>query len=56
MKLRNAAPQSVADLGGGGGAQPARAPPPLLTHFYKNAPPFCTCAPPFETLKKKKSV
>ena len=35
-----------------GGAQPARA--PLLKHFSINAPPFCTCAPPFETLKKKK--
>ena len=39
-----------------GGAQPARAPPPPFeTFFYKcPPPPFCTCAPPFETLKKKK--
>ena len=41
---------AVADLGGGT-AGPC---PPLLKHFSINAPPFCTCAPPFETLKKKK--
>ena len=35
----------------GGHSRPV---PPLLKHFSINAPPFCTCAPPFETLKKKK--
>ena len=39
----------MADLGGGH----SRPVPPLLKHFSINAPPFCRCAPPFETKQKK---
>ena len=43
---------AVADLGG---AQPARAPPPFETFFYKCPPFLYMCPPPpFWNLKKKK--
>ena len=51
MNTFNQTMSPVADLGGGGHSRPV---PPLLKHFSINAPPFCTCAPPFEKKKKKK--